>query len=484
MEIPPPVTYAEREGASIAFQVFGEGQQDMVVISDPPSHLDLVWTDPDYVDVLLRQGTLARTVMYDRRGTGLSDPLARAPTLEEEALDLEAVMEAAGCERVILFGYGLSTLEAAYFAATRPEAVERLVLLGPFARGWEVEGTRWTAEERDELAARLELALDRWGQGRLLDLVSPEMASARTRRLWGTMERASASRGAARALWSRGMATDITAILPSIQAPTLALSHETIPPTAAVVAEVADLIPGATMRELRWPAPPTGFDDFWMPILDEVEEFLTGERRGDGVHRRFVTTLLFTDIVGSTEQAARHGDARWRELLARHDEHLRDLVDDHGGRLIKNIGDGSLSSFDGPVGAIRCARALAEAIRPLGLEIRAGVHTGECERIGLDVAGLAVHVGARVEAAAEPGQVLVTRDAAELCSGSGLAFDSRGPHQLKGVPGEWELLAVRDGEAPAATPEPADGLRMSDRVVLRVARRAPGVLRGLARRGR
>ena len=484
MQIPPPVTYAERQGASIAFQSFGQGDRDMVVITDPPSHLDLVWTDPDYVDVLLRLGTLGRAVMYDRRGTGLSDPLAQAPTLEEEALDLEAVMDAAGCERAILFGYGLSTLEAAYFAATRPDAVERLILFGPFARGWEVEGTRWTATERDELAGRLELALDSWGQGRLLDLISPELVSPRTLRLWGTLERASASRAAARVFWKRAMETDIAAILPSIQAPTLVLGHETIPPTTAVVSEVADLIPDSTMRELGWSAPPTGFDDLWLPLADEMEEFLTGERLGDDVHRRSVTTLLFTDVAGSTELAARHGDTRWREMLARHDEHLRDLVYDHGGRLIKNIGDGSLSSFDGPVGAIRCARALAEAVRPVGLDIRAGVHTGECERVGLDVAGLAVHVGARVEAAAEPGRIMVTRDAAELCSGSGLAFDSRGPHQLKGVPGDWELLVVREDDAPAAPPEPAPELRMGDRVVLRVARRAPGLLRGLARRAR
>ena len=312
MQIPPPVSYAERQGASIAFQVFGRGEADMVVITDPPSHLDLLWTDPDYVDVLMRLGTLARTVMYDRRGTGLSDPLEGWPTLEEEALDLEAVMEAAGCERVIVFGYGLSTLEAAYFAATRPELVDRLVLLGPFARGWEVEGTRWTTQERDELAARLKLALDRWGEGRLLDLISPELVSARTRRLWGMLERASASRAAASASWKRAMQTDIAAILPSIRVPTLVLGHETIPPTTAVVAEVADLIPGSTMREVRWSAPPTGFDDLFLPMLGEMEEFLTGERRGDDAHRRFVTTLLFTDIVGSTKLAARHGDGRWQ----------------------------------------------------------------------------------------------------------------------------------------------------------------------------
>ena len=228
------------------------------------------------------------------------------------------------------------------------------------------------------------------------------------------------------------MATDITAILPSIQAPTLALSHETIPPTAAVVAEVANLIPGATLRELRWPAPPTGLDDFWLPILDEVEEFLTGERRGDGDHRRFVTTLLFTDIAGSTEHAARHGDAPGGSCSPATTSTCATSVDDHGGRLIKNIGDGSLSSFDGPVGAIRCARALAEAIRPLGLEIRAGVPHGRVrERIGLDVAGLAVHVGARVEAAAEsrtgPGHA--RRRRAVLRLGPGVRLPRAAPAQ-------------------------------------------------------
>ena len=297
------------------------------------------------------------------------------------------------------------------------------------------------------------------------------------------LERASASRAAARALYERTLRLDLTDVLPSIQAPTLLLRHRDNPFPRAVVAEVADLVPGSILREVDYDGPPSGVGDFWVPLIDEMDEFLTGTRTSGVTNQRQVTTLLFTDIVGSTAHAGRLGDTEWRSLLTRHDDALRNLIEEEGGRLIKNIGDGSLSSFDGPVRAIRCAQRLAERLEPLGLQIRAGVHTGECERIGLDVAGMAVHVGARVEATATAGEVLVTRAASELCRGSGIEFAPRGEHELKGVPGRWELFGVvGEGTSVAVTHEPSR-LRVGDRIVLGVARRAPGLLRRAARRG-
>lgn len=480
MQIPPPISYVERAGGDLAYQVFGEGSIDIVTVADPPSHLDLLWTDPGYVDVLLRLAGITRPIMYDRRGVGLSDPLEHVPTLEEEALDLEAVMDAAGSERAVVFGYGASNGVAAYFAATRPERVTRLVLQAPTAAGWESDTEGWEPEELEAARRALADALSHWGEGRFLDLWMPRIANPRSRRLWGMLERASASRAAARAIWRRATESDLTDVLPSVQAPTLVMRHEdNLIPTAAV-ARVADLIPFARYREVRYAGVrPIGVADYWIPMVDEIEEFITGTRGGEARQRTFAT-ILFTDIVDSTAHAAMHGDTRWRELLADHDAVLAGLVDEEGGRLIKNVGDGSLSSFDGPVRAIRCAQRLSQAVEPMGVEIRAGVHAGDVERVGLDVAGIAVHVGARVQAAAEPGEVLVTAAARELSHGSGVEFHSRGGHELKGVPGEWDLYAVTGDRTVLELTAESEPLRVSDRVVLAAARRAPGLLRGVA----
>ena len=479
MDIPPSVQYAERDGASIAFQAFGAGELDVVVISDPPSHLDLIWTDSGYVDVMLGLADRRRVVTYDRRGTGLSDPLAEQPTLESQALDLEAVMDRAEVKQAVLFGYGSSTVIATYFAATRPQMISRLVLFLPWSREWEAD-PNWQPAERDAAARKLAAALDNWGEGLILDFAAPALVSPRNRRLLGMLERASNSRALARSMFEVAIRTDISGLLPHVQSPALVIHHEDGPIPRAVVAAAADLIPDSTLAEVGYRGEPRAMADFWLPVVEEINHWLVPEREAQAFSKT-VSSLLFTDL-GSTEHAERVGDAEWRATLVRHDNILRDLIDQEGGRLVKSIGDGSLSVFDGPVQAVRCALLARDAIAPLGLRLRAGVHTGECERIGLDLAGVAVHVAARAEGAAAPGEVLVTRDSMALCRGSGLAFESRGSFELKGLSGRWELLAARLGEPSPVAASDDGGLRVGDRAVLVAARRVPGLLRSLSRR--
>lgn len=482
VQIPPPVQFAERDGGSLAFQVLGEGDLDLVTISDPPTHLDLLWTDSGYVDVLLRFAEGRRLIAYDRRGVGLSDGFDAAPTLEAQALDLEAVLDAAGSERAVIFGYGGSAAIAAYFAATRPERVVRLILLAPWDRNWSRDGGGWEEAEREQVSARLDEAVDHWGQGLMLTFVTPRLDSPRNRRLFAMLERASVSRGLVRSTFDSAIGTDISAVLTSVRAPALVIRHRDNPIPAAVVSRVAEQLPESTLAEVDYDGDPRAMADFWNPVLDAIDDWLPGTRSPRGHHATF-TSVLFTDIVGSTTHAARLGDKAWRELLVRHENLLREQVNRHGGRLVKTIGDGSLSSFDGPVQAIRCALGIDQAMGRLGLRVRAGVHAGECERIGLDLAGMAVHVAARVEAQANAGEVLVTRPSMDLCAGSGLEFDPRGRSSLAGVPGEWELFAAHDPQGGPPVSDEGRALRRSDRAVLAAARRAPGILRVLSRIG-
>lgn len=478
MEIPPPIRYAARDEASLAFQVFGDGATDLVVVSDPPSHLDLLWTDPTYVEVLLRLAGHQRLLLYDRRGMGLSDPSEWTPTLEEQSLDLATVMDAAGVRRATLFGYGGSAATAAYFAATRPERVSRLVLLNAYTQGWDVGDHDWPAGD-DEAVGLLSDAIENWGDGRSLAFIVPSLATRRHQRLFGMLERASASRGSARAAWRAAGRTDLTEVLPTIAAPTLVIRHAGHPLPARASERVAELIPGAELREVGFERPPVAMSDYWMPILDEIESFVTGTREDDSERHRMLATLLFVDIVGSTDRAAELGDHAWRTLLVRYSDMLARVLDDGGGRLVTTTGDGSLSIFDGPVAAVACARVLNEQAAELGLRLRAGVHTGECERVGLNVAGMSVHVGARVEALAAPGEILVTAAARDLCAGAGLEFSPGTTHTLKGVPGRWTLHAVTPdvGARPTSSGPPTP--RPADRLLLLAARRMPNALRAI-----
>jgi class 3 adenylate cyclase/pimeloyl-ACP methyl ester carboxylesterase len=481
MEIPPPTHYARRDGASIAFQVFGEGPA-LVMAPPAPSHLDLMWVDPGYTQILRRLGSFARTVSFDARGVGLSDPLDHVPTVEESAADLEAVMDAAGVERAVLTGAGWTCPPVMVFAARAPERVAGLVLWGPYAVGTlAVEDLSTVVGYDEHVHSRLGAIDDalqhHWGEGRTIEIVAPSIATDRLKRGWGMLERAAAPPAMIRAVNEASRRIDLRDVLPTIRVPTIVVGREDSYQSRGIAGHVADLIPGA---EFEWhpPAlPGSGVDGFFSPLVDAAERMVTGGRTTQRASRMLVT-VLFTDIVGSTERASAMGDGAWRNLLERHTELLHERVERAGGRVVDTTGDGALSAFDGPARAIACAADLLDASRDLGLELRAGVHTGECEAVGENLAGLAVHIGARVGALAGPGEVLVSRTVKDLVVGSGLEFAPHGTHELKGVPGTWEVFALADGDSPHV-PVPAEPtlLRQSDRLMLAAARHAPGLLR-------
>ena len=484
MDIPPQLRYVVREGKNIAYQRFGSGDRRLVMIWTSVGNLDLVWTDAAISEVLVRGAERCDCVMYDQLGFGLSDPVDHVPTIEERAADLEAVMDAAGfASATIDTGYDAS-LGAVLFAAQQPERVDALLLLAPFAQGWlsapveELVG--W--EDAEQVAAyerEWDDAYEHWGSGESLRMTSPALATPRNVRAWGMLERACASRAMVRTQQEISSRADVRDVLPSVQAPALVVRPAGNPLPEAAMRYVAELLPHASY----WELPETdSMSEFFSTYLRRAEEFMfgaTGDVRAD----RALMTVLFTDIVGSTEQAAVLGDAGWRELLMAHERMLRREVEGVGGRLVKLIGDGSLSTFDGPARAIRCAERICAAAGELDLEIRAGLHTGECEVIDDDVAGMAVNIAARVSAQAGPGEVLVSRTVRDLVTGSGIALQSRGEHDLKGVPGPWELFAVGSETAPLPAPDQARELRASDRAVLLTARRAPGLLRAASRIG-
>jgi class 3 adenylate cyclase len=441
MEVPPEVRYAVRDGKSLAFQRFGSGDRRLVWIPIL-GNLDLMWADAAICETLVRAAEQAQCVMYDQLGTGLSDPVDHVPTIEERAADLGAVMDTVGWASATIGATYDGCLGAAMFAAQHPERVEGLVLCIPFAQGWlsaPVEDlVGW--EDADRVAAyeRIwEKIFEGWGRGGSLDAL-PGFATARNRRAFGILERAFASPAMVRTWHTIASAADVRDVLRSVQARSLVLRfHGNMLPEAAS-RYVAELLPYGRYEEL----PATqDMGEFFASVLRSVEQFMFGAPREASADRALMT-VMFTDIVGSTEQAARVGDARWRELLLAHERMLRREVDGAGGRLVKLTGDGSLSTFAGPARAIRCAERIRAAAGELDLRIRAGLHTGECEVIGDDIAGMAVHIAARVSAHATDGQVLVSRTVRDLVTGSGIALQPRGEHELKGVPGSWEVFAV------------------------------------------
>jgi pimeloyl-ACP methyl ester carboxylesterase len=439
----PETRYAKSGEVNIAYQVVGEGPFDLVYVPGWISNVELMWEEPGHAHVLGRLARFSRLILFDKRGTGLSDPvpLDRLPTLEERMDDVRAVLDAARSERAAVFGFSEGGLMSVLFAATYPERTTALVLYGIFAkRIWSADYP-WapTSEARRHEVAELER---NWASRMDLDQLAPSEGEAFKSRL-ATYFRRSASPGAAVALLRMNTQIDVRDVLPSIQTPTLVL-HRVHDRDVKVEESrwIATQIPGAKYVELAGDAHTLWAGDT-DAIVDEIEEFLTGVRPAPESDR-VLATVLFTDIVGSTERATELGDRRWRELLEWHHSVVRRELERFRGREVDTAGDGFLATFDGPARAIRCARAIGAAVRELGLELRAGLHTGECELIGEKVAGVAVHTGARVAAAAQPGELLVSSTVKDLVAGSGIEFDDRGTHELKGVPGEWRLYAVRD----------------------------------------
>jgi pimeloyl-ACP methyl ester carboxylesterase len=445
----PPTRYARSGDVNIAYQVVGEGPLDLVYVPGWVSHLDLNWEEPTYARFLERLASFSRLILFDKRGTGLSDrvPVGELPTLEQRMDDVRAVMDATGSQQASLFGASEGGPMCALFAATYPERVRSLVMYGSYARGlpegdYPWAATRWATTPND-LEAILELLSETWGEPEeLLGFWGPSIAEQeRYRQWWSRYLRMSASPAAGVALSRMNHQVDIRHVLPTIQAPTLIIHRAQDSLNLAEGSRyMADRIPGARYVELP------GEDHLWFfgdqdALLDEVEQFLTGTRRLREPDR-VLATVLFTDIVKSTERAAELGDKRWRELLVRHEAVVRAELERFRGREMKMLGDGVLATFDGPARAIRCARVICEEVRALGIEIRAGLHSGECEMLNGDIGGIAVHTGARVSAKAASGEVLVSSTVKDLVAGSGIEFRDRGVHRLKGVPGEWRLFAV------------------------------------------
>jgi pimeloyl-ACP methyl ester carboxylesterase/class 3 adenylate cyclase len=437
----PDTKYAKSGGVSIAYQAVGAGTIDLVFVPGWVSHIEYAWEEPSFAPFLERIASFSRLILLDRRGTGLSDPVDHLPTLEERMDDICAVMEAAGSQRAFLFGISESGPMCTLLAATYPERTLGLILCNTFARNVYAEDYPWamTVEQWDE---GWKIAEPLWGTGITAPLFAPSRAADEAfRRSWGRFERRAVSPGAMHKILRMAMDTDVRHVLPSIRVPTLVVHRIGDERTRIEGGRyLAQHIPGAKLVEV------SGIDHFpWVgdtdAILDEVEHFVTGTRRGVEPDR-ILATVLFTDIVGSTERAAELGDRRWRSLLESHHRLVRAELGRYRGREIDTAGDSFLATFDGPARAIRCAQAITAGVRQLGIDVRAGLHTGECELMGDSVGGIAVHIGARVAATAGAGEVLVSSTVKDLVAGSGIRFADRGTHVLKGVPGEWRLFAA------------------------------------------
>jgi len=435
--------YVKSGQVNIAYQVVGEGELDLLWVPGWVSSVEASWEVPEYAHFLDRLAAFSRLVLFDKRGTGLSDPVSldRLPTLEERMDDVRAVLDAAGSERASVFGASEGGNLSLLFAATHPERVRALVLAAVYVKRLWSPDYPWapTPEQRER---DTELIEREWGGDMdIADLAPSALGDPALAQRIRTFFRRSASPGAAAALNRMNAQIDTRSVLPTIRAPTLVLQREGDREVAAEEERwIAAQIPGAKYVELAgddhlvWVGDSDG-------LLDEVEEFLTGVRRGPEPDR-ILATVLFTDLVGSTELAARLGDRRWRGLLEAHNRTIAGELARWSGREVDSRGDGVFAAFDGPARAIRCACAIRDGVRTLGLEIRAGVHTGECELVGTKLEGVAVHIGARVAALGGPGEVLVSRTVKDLVAGSGIDFADRGEHQLKGVPSLWQLFAV------------------------------------------
>jgi class 3 adenylate cyclase len=439
--VPPIARYARSGDVNIAYLVQGEADLDFVWIPPWISQVEYLWAEESLGRVMDRLTTFSRVITFDRRGSGLSDPLSGAPTLEEQMDDVLAVMDAAGSKRAAIAG----TLEggpmAALFAATHPDRVSHLVLYATFARATWAPGYEWTwsAEERE---ANMAQAVEHWGEGLVAGGVAPSLAGDADFKEWaGRLERLAASPATIRRIFDLIGEIDVRDILPSIRVPTLVMHRRGdsfIDPRHSHY--IAEHIPEANLVLLE------GGDNMFSigdsdALVGEIEEFLTGERH-QAEADRMLATVLFTDICGSTERAAQLGDRSWRYMLERHDALFRRALDRHRGREVKRTGDGFLATFDGPARAIRCAADLTDQVGSIGIQIRAGLHTGELEVMDGDLGGLAVHIAARVMDRAGPSEVLVSSTVKDLVVGSGIEFEERGAHELRGVPGEWRLFSV------------------------------------------
>ena len=434
-----PIRYAKSGDVHIAYRIFGDGPRDIVLIPGTLSHVELLWEVPSNEHLLKRLTAFARVIVFDKRGQGLSDRVAEQ-TLEERTGDVRAVMDAAGSERATIYGWSEGGPMCLMFAATYPERTSALVLYGTFAsmrnEPWGVSG-----EQIDQFLGQLD---NHWGEGVLLLLNAPSRRNDQAfLQRFARIERAAASPGAVLTLMRANYEIDVRNLLPAIRVPTLILHRagdELVPVRAGRY--LAEHIPGAKYAEIPGTDHMVADQETQDIIADQIQEFITGERRRLEPDR-VVATVMFTDIVGSTQRAAEVGDGRWRELRGSWHSVMRKELTVFRGREVDTAGDGLLATFDGPARAIRCACSVRERVHALGLQVRTGLHTGECEVVGDGVVGIAVHIGARIAAMAGPDEVLVSSTVRDLVAGSGLKFVDRGTHSLKGVPEDWRLFVVQ-----------------------------------------
>jgi pimeloyl-ACP methyl ester carboxylesterase len=434
------VQYADSGGINIAYRVFGEGLIDLVFVAGAMTNLAVLWEQPDYRRFCERLGSFTRLILFDKRGMGLSERV-QIGTLEERMDDVRAVLDAVGSEQAALLGVSEGGPMSILFAATYPERARALILCGAEVKEEKADDWPWGESTREEFEEWIALVPESWGKGKSLEYFVPSREDDDQMIAWfGRLQMHSGSPREAEVIMRMAFAIDVRDVVPAVKIPTLVLHR-----TGDLVSHVengrwlARTIAGARLVELPGAdhAPFIDADD----ILDEIQEFLTGVRE-PVEPERVLATVLFTDVVGSTEKARELGDRRWRDLLDRHNEIVRRDLERFRGREVDTAGDGFFATFDGPARAIRCARSIVADVQSVGLEVRAGLHTGECELAGDQVRGIAVHTGARVASLAGAGEVLVSSTVRDLVAGSGIEFAERGVQSLKGIPGEWRLYAV------------------------------------------
>jgi class 3 adenylate cyclase len=450
----PATRYARSGAVSIAYQTLGEGP-DLLCVPGWISHVEHVWEEPSLRRFFERLARFSRLIIFDRRGSGLSDRLTDDYTIEDELADLVAVLDAAGSERTAVMTYAGGGGAGALLAARLPERVSALIMYASMARATAAPGYDWT-HSLDERRAMVDALAESWGDTSAIETFAPGSVDDQAFGAWFTrMQRLAASPGSVRAIFNSGETMDVRDLLPTIRVPTLVLHRRddgAIDPRHSRY--IAEHIPGARYVQL-----PGADTFFWLgdadSLLDEVEEFLTGGRTG-GELARALRTVMFTDIIAATGHAVELGDRRWSDLLERHDKLVRRELDRFGGHEVKTIGDSFLATFDGPPSqALRCGVAITEAVRECGIEVRIGLHTGECVLLGSDVGGLAVHIAARVVDLAGPSQVLVSGTVRGAVVGAPFQFDYLGWQELKGVPQPWPLYALRTGAGEGAAGRPA-----------------------------
>ena len=440
----PETKFAQSGDVSIAYQVLGQGPLDLVHVPGLVSHLEYAWEDPAHARFLQRLASFSRLILFDKRGTGLSDRITNIPALEERMDDVRAVMDAVGSQRAALFGVSEGGSMSVLFAATYPQRVSALVLYGTIVKRWRLAGEQAEIQTR-EREAHYDSIRKEWGGPVDIDSWAPSLAhDEQFRQWWAKFLRLSAGPSTMINLYRMYSEIDVSDILPTLHVPTLVMYRDGDLGFAEQGRYLVEHIPGAKLVELK------GEDHLWWTgdvdsIVSEVQEFVTGERP-TVEHDRELATVLFTDIVGSTKQAAEMGDRRWRDLLSSHHSLVRKQLALFRGREMDTAGDGFFATFDGPARAIRCACAITDHVRHLGIEVRAALHAGECELMGEKIGGIAVHIAARILSEARPSEVLVSSTVKDLVAGSDIRFEERGIRTLKGIAGDWHLFSVARSE--------------------------------------